>query len=207
MMFRTAPCIAAALVLSGCAAMSEQACLVSDWRTVGFEDGAAGRPVGTIGRYREACAKHGVSPDLESYRAGHSEGLEVYCRPGRGFDVGRSGGLYRGVCPADLEPEFLAAYQSGRRLYELESSVSRIDGLIASNAREQERIKQELTEIAASIASSETSTEERVRLVAEAAELGKRHGELSAENDALREERAVAAAELDAYRQTLASGF
>ena len=29
----------------------------------------------TIGNYRQACAKHGVSPDLESYRSGHAEGV------------------------------------------------------------------------------------------------------------------------------------
>ena len=36
------------LALSGCATMNEQQCLVSDWRSVGFEDGARGRPVETI---------------------------------------------------------------------------------------------------------------------------------------------------------------
>src|SRR5690606_5270646 len=163
------------------AGMSEQACLASDWRTVGFEDGAAGRPVSTIGTYRQQCVKHGLSPDLELYRAGHDAGLESYCRPSRGFDVGRRGGTYQGVCPAGLETDFLAAYQSGRRLYDLEASMRAIDSRIAGNARAQEGIKQELTSIAATIASDETSGEERIHLVARAAELGKRHGELSNE--------------------------
>ena len=47
----------------------------ADWRTVGFEDGTAGRSEGGIGRYRQQCSEHGVTPDLESYRAGHAEGL------------------------------------------------------------------------------------------------------------------------------------
>lgn len=199
--------IALACALSGCAGMSEQACLVSDWRSVGFEDGTAGRTVGTIGTYRQSCSKHGISPDLESYRAGHAEGVEVYCRPGQGFEVGHRGGTYQGVCPIGLEEDFVLAYNSGRHLYELESAVRQVDSRIESNARTQENIKRELTGIAASMASSETSAEQRVLLVGQAAELGRRHGELSAENEALREERVLHELELRDYRQTLASEF
>lgn len=206
-MFRNVILMILGSVLAGCAGMSEQDCLVSDWRTVGFEDGTAGRPASTIGNYRQACSKHGVAPDLASYRAGHAEGVEIYCRPARGYDVGRRGGAYRGVCPAGLEPDFIAAYQSGRHLYELESAVSRIDSRIASNGREQERIRRELAEITATIAGGEATAEERVLLVATAAELGGRHSELSSETEALRDERVVHAAELEEYRQTLALDF
>lgn len=206
-MLRKPALTALALATVGCTGMSEQACLVSDWRTVGFEDGVAGRSVSSIGTYRQACAKHGVAPDLAAYRDGHSEGVEVYCRPRHGFEVGRGGGSYAGVCPAELEPEFLAAYDSGRRLYELESSVRRIDGRIASNEREQERIREELAAITAAIAGGETTTEEGVQLVARAAELGKRHSDLSNENEELAQERVGHAAALEDYRETLAYDF
>jgi hypothetical protein len=184
--------------------MSEQACLISDWRAVGFEDGAAGRSVTNIGSYRQACSKHGVSPDLDAYRAGHAEGVEIYCRPNHGFEVGRSGATYQNVCPANLESDFLAAYDSGRRLYELESALRRVDSQIASNVRAQEGIRQELTAIAASMVSGETTAEERVLLVSRTAELGRRYGELSAETDALKRERVVHEQELLKYQETLA---
>lgn len=200
-------CIAVAVLATGCAGMSEQACLVSDWRTVGFEDGAAGRSVASIGSYRQACGKHGISPDLDSYRAGHADGVEVYCRPTQGFEAGRRGSSYQGVCPTNLEPDFLDAYNSGRHLYELESAVRNADAQIAGNVRAQEQIKAELTDIAATIAASDTAAAERVQLVARAAELGQRHGALTTENDVLRQQRAVHQAELDEYRQTLAFGF
>jgi hypothetical protein len=199
--------LATATILSGCAGMSEQACLVSDWRTVGFEDGAGGRPVATIGSYRQACSKHGISPDLDSYRAGHAEGVEIYCRPGHAFEVGHSGAAYHGVCPADVEPDFLAGYTSGHHLYQLESALRRIDSQITSNLRAQESIKQELTEIAASMVSDESSAEERVTLVGRAAELGRRHSEISAETDALKQERLLHERDLLDYRETLASDF
>jgi hypothetical protein len=205
-MLRTLPLLVTLVAAAGCAGMSEQACLVTDWRTIGFEDGVAGRAVSSIGGYRQQCAKHGVAPDLASYRAGHDEGVESYCRPSRGFDAGRRGAAYQGVCPVALEPDFLAAYHSGRHLFELESSVRQIDAQIASNLRGQEGIKRELTELAATIASTDTSVDERVRLVSRAAELGSRHATLSNENVDLERERTVLQLELDDYRQTLAYG-
>ncbi len=205
--FRAFCLIIVVCALSGCAGMSEQECLTLDWRTVGFEDGTQGRPVGTIGNYRQACSKYGVSSDLESYRAGHAEGVEVYCRPTRGYEVGHRGASYRGVCPADLESDFLAAYNSGRHLYELESTLRQIENQIASNLRAQENIKKELTAIGASMVSGETSAEERVLLVADAAALGQRYGELSAEIDVLEEERVVSEVALRDYQETLAFGF
>ena len=205
-MLRTGLSLSVLFVLAGCAGMSEQACLVSDWRTIGFEDGASGRPVSSIGTYRQQCARHGVAPDLEAYRAGHAAGVESYCRPSRGFDVGRRGGTYQGVCPIELETDFLAAYHSGRRLFDLETTVRSLDARIAANQRAQEGIKRELTQIGATIASDETSSEQRVELVARAAELGKRYGELASEAETLAAERAVAAVELEEYRETLAYG-
>jgi hypothetical protein len=199
--------LTASAMLTACAGMSEQACLVSDWTTVGFEDGTAGRPVGSIGRYRQMCGKHGVSPDLESYRAGHADGVDIYCRPGNGFDAGRRGSSYQNVCPADMEADFLAAYDSGYRLYELETALRRVDARLAGNAREQQKIKQELTAIAASMVSNDTTGEERVLLVARAAELGTRHGELNAESEALEHDRVLHERDLLDYRQTLAAGF
>ena len=197
----------ALLMLAGCAGMSEQACLVADWQTIGFEDGAGGRPESTIGAHRQSCSKHGVTPDLESYRLGHAAGVETYCRASRGFEVGRSGAIYQGVCPAPLEPDFVAAYNSGRHLYELESALRAVDNQIASNLRAQENIKRQLGEIAAETASSETTTERRVELVARAAELGRRHGELGGENDRLRAQRVVHELDLRDYQQTLAFRF
>ena len=104
---------AVAYVIAGCSGMSEQACVTADWRTVGFEDGTLGRSVGNIGSYRNACAEHGVAPDLEAYRAGHAEGVQVYCRESNGFAVGHSGATYQGVCPADLEARVRRRVQLG----------------------------------------------------------------------------------------------
>jgi hypothetical protein len=190
---------------AGCAGMSEQACLTSDWRTVGFEDGTLGRSEATIGRYRQSCAEHGVAPDLESYRAGHADGVRVYCRASNGFAVGHAGGPYQSVCPADLEAEFVAEYNVGRHLHELESALANVDARIAGNYRAQENIKQELTGIAAKMVASDTTPEQRVAMVTRSAELGRRFGELSNEIRDLERDRALAERDLLDYRQTLAA--
>lgn len=193
------------LALSGCATMSEQECMVSDWRTVGFEDGALGRPPETIGNYRQACAKHGVSPDFESYRSGHTEGVQSFCQPVKGFNYGRSGAAYRGVCPADLEYEFVAAYNDGRHLYELEAAVRGADAQIAQRYRALENIKAEITDKEAAIVTEGTSAAERIILLAETKELARQHGVIEAEIVELQRDRTLHAQALFDYRNTLAA--
>jgi hypothetical protein len=198
---------AVAYLVAGCSGMSEQACLTSDWRTVGFEDGTLGRSEATIGRYRQQCADHGVAPDLESYRAGHADGVQIYCKESNGFAVGHSGASYQGVCPADLEGAFVAEYNAGRRLHDLESALASVDGRIVSNYRAQDGIKQELTDIAAKMIASDTTPEQRVAMVTRSADLGSRYGELTREIQQLERDRALAERDLLDYRATLAAAF
>jgi hypothetical protein len=198
---------AVAYVLAACSGMSEQACVTADWRTVGFEDGTLGRSAATIGSYRNQCADHGVAPDLESYRAGHAEGVQIYCRESNGFAVGHSGASYQGVCPADLEAAFMSEYSAGRHLHELESALRNVDSRIASNYRAQESIKQELTSIAATMIASDTTAEQRVVMVTRSADLGRRYGELTTEIQQLERDRALAERDLLEYRGTLAATF
>jgi predicted nucleic acid-binding Zn-ribbon protein len=148
-----------------------------------------------------------VAPDLEQYRAGHAEGVRVYCRASNGFAVGHGGAAYQGVCPADLEAEFVAEYNAGRRLHELESALANVDARIAGHYRTQENIKKELADMVVEMAASETTAERRVALVTRSAELGKRHGELSTEIRELERVRVVAERELLDYRQTIAATF
>lgn len=185
--------------------MSEQACKTSDWRTVGFEDGSLGRSESMIANYRQQCAEHGVQPNLDAYRDGHAAGVEVYCHAGNGFEVGHSGAVYQGVCPKNLEPEFVANYNTGHRLYELESAVRNIDSQIASNNYEQERIRGELTSIAAAMIAKDTKPEDRVLMVSHSAELGRRYGELTNETKSLEQERVAKDRDLRDFQQTLSA--
>lgn len=203
----TAMLVVGATMLHGCASMNEQECLVTDWRSVGFEDGVAGRSEGSIANYRQACSRHGVTPDLAEYRRGHAEGVEVYCRPGRGFEVGHQGRRYQGVCPSDLEPAFLETYNQGRQLYELESAVGYVNSQIAANNRRSEQLKKEIASIGAAIISDDTTSDDRARLLIESAEKASELADVGDALEALEAERTQREADLFAYQQTLAQGF
>lgn len=197
-----------ALGVSGCASMSADECVASDWYTIGFEDGSRGHTAARLGDHRKACAKHGIAPDLTAYRAGHEEGLRDFCKPSRGFRLGSGGGNYNGVCSAELEPAFLDAYNSGYQLYNLRSQVDSVSHQIGARESELETTKARIRETEAALISRETPMEERVLLLADLKELSERTGELQAEIDLLYEDRVRHEIELASYQAVLAdSGY
>ncbi len=197
-------CIAVVLGLSGCASMSADECAMSDWRTIGFEDGAQGYTADRLGNHRKACAKHGVAPDFDAYQAGRSEGLREYCLPSRGFNIGADGGRYNGVCPGDMEPDFVDAFNAGHQLYNLKASVSSANYQIAAKRAELEHAEARITEAELALIARETTTEDRILLLAELKDLSERTGQLEAQIVELIEERATYEQQLAAYEETIA---
>lgn len=186
--------------LGGCAGMSGDECVTSDWAAIGYEDGARGYTTDRISQRRKACAKHGVTPDFAAYQSGREQGLVEYCQPGRGFDVGSNGGRYNGVCSVDLEADFLDAYNAGYHLYTLRSNVNRANSAINAKERELQRIKDEMRDKEASLIGEETTTEERVLLLVDLKDLSERTGQLEAEIQDLYEQRARSQVELEQYQ-------
>lgn len=189
--------------LSGCATMSGDECVTSDWEAIGYEDGARGYSSEQLGARRKACAKHGVTPDFAAYQRGREQGLVEYCQPGRGFSVGSGGGRYNGVCSAHNEADFLEAYNAGQHLYMLRSNVNRATNAINARERELDRIRDDMTAKEAALISSETTSEERVVLLLDLKELSERTGQLEAEIKGLYDERARHQVELENYQVAL----
>ncbi|MGB5721025.1 MAG: DUF2799 domain-containing protein [Woeseiaceae bacterium] len=191
------------LGLNGCASMSGDECITSDWAAIGYEDGARGYTTDRITERRKACAKHGVTPDFAAYQSGREQGLAEYCQPGRGFNVGSNGGRYNGICSVDLEADFLEAYNAGRHLYTLRGNVNRASSAINSKQNEIDRIKDDMRLKEAALISDETTTEERVLLLVDLKDHSERTGQLEAEIQDLYEQRAYSQAELDNYQVAL----
>lgn len=189
--------------LSGCASMSGDECMTSDWAAIGYEDGARGYTTNRMTDRRKACAKHGVTPDFAAYQNGREQGLIEYCQPGRGFNVGSNGGRYNGVCSAELEADFLEAYNAGRHLYTLRSNVNRANSAINSKQNEIESIEDDIRESEAALISAETTTEERILLLVDLKDLSERTGQLEAEIQDLYGQRAHYQAELEQYQVAL----
>jgi hypothetical protein len=196
--------IIALFALSGCASMSADECAMSDWRTIGYEDGSMGYTADRLGNHRKACAKHGVAPDFEAYQTGRREGLRQYCQPSRGFNVGASGARYNGVCPGDMEPDFVDAYNRGHKLYNLRANVNRANSAVIAREAELERTKDRIRQIEADLISSETSGEDRILLLVDLKEESERIGELEAEIVNLVEDRAIFEQQLAQYEAMIA---
>ncbi len=192
------------LGLGGCATMSGDECMTSDWTTIGFEDGVRGYTADRIGKHRKACAKHGVTPDFAAYQSGRDQGLVEYCQPSQGFSVGSSGGHYNGVCSVNQEADFLDAYNAGYHLYTLKSNVNRENSAIHTKEHELERIDASIHEQELVLISDKTTTEERIALLLDLKELAERTGRLEAEIRQHYEDRARYQVELDHYRVTVA---
>lgn len=170
-----------ALAASGCATMSREECLAVDWRTIGYEDGVAGYPGDRIAQHRKACAEHGVRSDLDLYQAGRAQGLREYCQPANGYRLGLGGGDYRGVCPVDLEGDFVGAFEGGRQLRSLEARVSSARAQLGAKRRELERVQQGMVANAVTAVGSDTSKEDRAEAVVDATQLAERAGRLKEE--------------------------
>ncbi len=122
------------ILLSSCALfklMNEKECLNADWDAIGFEDGAGGYPVDRFNRRREDCAEYSVVAKLDQYQTGRQRGLEqVYCTKQKGIEEGLKGRTYKHVCPANLEPDFLAGYRQGQEIFDVAEELSEVEGEI-----------------------------------------------------------------------------
>jgi len=192
------------LVVAGCSSMSEAECQALDWRTIGYEDGVAGYSGNRIGQHRKACGKHGVTPNLSEYQAGREQGLREFCKPANGFRVGARGYGYGGVCPADMDGDFSAAYQSGRQLYVLRSRVSNAAADLNSLRQELGHIEENMIRTAADVLNPTLTHEQRAQLLLDTKKMAERKGEISKEIPQVQSDLEYYQRELDAYRATLA---
>ncbi len=136
------------LLASGCAStnsMDKDECRVADWRAIGYEDGASGKAASHIGERREACAKHGVTPNFAAYQQGRDEGLREYCTPDSGYRLGRKGRQLAAVCPSELQGDFRDAYKSGREIHQAAAVVRSTNSKLRRKKRERDEVRSSLT--------------------------------------------------------------
>ena len=107
--------LAVAIVLTGCAAMSEEECRTANWNEQGVRDAMAGHSRARLEDLREACSKAKVTPNAGHYLDGWNYGIRQFCTPDNGARWGREGNSYNGTCPPELEPQFIGRYRDGRR--------------------------------------------------------------------------------------------
>ncbi len=169
---------ALSVLISGCTSMSKEECLNADWKMVGLEDGINGNPESTIGIYRKDCAKIHVVPNLALYQQGHREGVRKYCTAAKGYDVGKNGGAYYHVCPADLEPRFLTAYKRGQELYDITRQIQTLETAITNAESRMTDIQRDIKSHEQAIVDAGSSSSTRREHLADIKELQRELSEL-----------------------------
>ena len=153
------PLLGALFLTTGCAVMSESDCINADWYTVGEADGRDGRSQSRLLEYFETCAKYGVTPNRDEYEAGHEHGLTFYCTESNGYQVGRSGVSYRGVCPSGLELGFLSGYYIGDKVKREDDKVRQLDRRIRRARENLKDLKRRIEERESAEDSDQTDDE------------------------------------------------
>ena len=115
--------ISSVYLLSGCATLSKQECMVGDWQTIGYNDGVAGYHSDRLASHTKACAKAGVAPDYQSWERGRQSGLQQYCTVNNAYNVGRRGRQLNTVCPVANARMLQQANQQGLDYYKLDSQL------------------------------------------------------------------------------------
>ena len=121
------------VLLGGCAAMSEQECLSTDWYERGVADGRAGYPPGRIDSYREACAQVQIRPDIAQWEQGREVGLEEYCQLPEAVQRGLDRYSYARVCS---DPNYERLYTAAKALGDARHQIESIDSSISSLERD-----------------------------------------------------------------------
>ena len=199
--------LAACVLVSGCSTLSESQCVASDWQTVGYSDGLTGKQSSQLLKHQDACVKHGVIPERESYLAGWTEGVRQYCLPENGFSAGERGTSYNNVCPEEMQIGFYAAYQEGRQLYTAQSEINSLGRQISQKKYRLKQIKAELSSTEAELVESTTTPLRRRDLLDTTKELAAEQGKLEAEVQDLKVQVALKSERLQDLRQTLAYAY
>jgi hypothetical protein len=114
-------------LLAACATLNESECRAGDWRQLGYVDGLKGYGQPRLADHRKACARYGIVPDTTAWQLGYAQGQARYCTPRSGYEQGRDGKGYANVCPPATDGGFRPAWEDGRRVAALLSTLNEID--------------------------------------------------------------------------------
>ena len=135
------PILGSIYLLSGCATLSKQECMIGDWQAIGYNDGVAGYHSDRLASHTKACAKASVAPDYQAWARGRQLGLQQYCTVNNAYNVGRRGNRLNNVCPITSATALRQANQSGLNYYTLDSQVAKDKQLLIEYQREFKQLE------------------------------------------------------------------
>lgn len=118
-------------LVSGCATLSREECMVGDWRGLGLQDGLMGEPSQRLSEHMQACGEYHIAVDNNAYFAGREQGLREYCRIDNAFNQGLNGRPYHRVCPPEIDGWFSQYHAAAYNIYQNRSELDRISSEIS----------------------------------------------------------------------------
>ncbi|WP_051227217.1 DUF2799 domain-containing protein [Oceanospirillum beijerinckii] len=171
--------------------MNKEECLSADWIMIGLKDGEQGRLLSQVGEYGKQCGEYGVTPDQERYASGREEGLKVYCTEASGFNQGKRGYEYKGVCSPENRDEFMSGYKIGQKYYETQSEISTLESQISSNDSDIERDAERIQKLSLQVQQGSDSAQVKQDMMTKILNLNSKNTQRETENIRLREQLAV----------------
>jgi hypothetical protein len=183
--------ISLVFTLTGCAAMNKEECTTANWHAIGQKDAEEGKSTSNLATYSKQCSEHGISPDETQYSAGHKLGLISYCTKDNGFEQGKKGRKYEGICPSDLETVFKDGYTVGKEYYAVLSVKNSYETKINANNKKIKKLVKQVKKITSKLADGETSSEDKKQLRIDRVGKGYEANQLAIEIQAIRPKFAV----------------
>ncbi len=113
--------------LGACASLTPEECQNANWESIGYNDGARGRLESYITQHFDACGKVGITPDVQAWQSGRTQGLPLYCTPSNAYSVGRAGNDLSPVCPAYQQRALFQSWDWGQEYYLITQQVSDLE--------------------------------------------------------------------------------
>lgn len=88
-------------------------CNRTDWRALGYQDGARGAAFDAYNSMAAACEAQGAPANRLAYATGRLEGLRTYCTYEQGYADGYGRRNNSGVCSGELAPAYEKGYREG----------------------------------------------------------------------------------------------
>jgi len=164
--------------LNSCATLNKDECRNANWKLIGFEDGSRGLSASRIGQHRSACAKYGITPDLNLYNKGRAEGLHKYCVPDIAYQAGKQDQQYTGTCFGYNEQAFIHAFRQGKKLYSAKINLQDLHKMLELNQDQLTKLKQDIHDKEQQIVSGKLTPSEVVLSLVDIKRLAQEQGAL-----------------------------
>ena len=135
------PILGSFLLLSSCATLSKQECMVGDWQAIGYNDGVSGYQSDRLAAHAKACAKASIAPDYQAWERGRQLGLKQYCMTDNAYNLGRRGSKLNNVCPVAMVSTLQHANQRGLDYYTLDRQLDDDKRLLEDYQKEFDQLR------------------------------------------------------------------